>query len=250
MPAALGKTAASQRSEYTGSYMDIGKCEVKLGVVFHDRSLLLQALVHGSYINENHGNQSASNERMEFLGDAVLDMAVAEKLYASLPSEAEGTLTDMRASLVRRESLAKAARSLALGECLRLGRGEETTGGRDKDRNLADAFEAVVGAVYLDQGYLVARSFVLRHLGPQLDNALLKGSPPNYKALLQECLQARDDPLPRYRLVSTGPDHNKRFTAVVLLHGEAIGEGAGRSKKTAETAAARCAWAALCSREV
>ena len=229
--------------------MDISKCEVKLGVVFRDRSLLLQALVHRSYINEDQGNQSASNERMEFLGDAVLDMAIAEKLYTSLPSEAEGTLTGMRASLVRRESLARAARVLALGECLLLGHGEEATGGRDKDRNLADAFEAVVGAIYLDQGYPVARSFVLRHLGTQIATVLLNGSPPNYKALLQECLQARDDPLPRYQLVSAGPDHDKQFTAVVLLHGEAIGEGTGHNKKAAETAAARCAWAALRSRE-
>ncbi len=230
--------------------MDISKCEIKLGVVFRDRSLLLQALVHGSYINENHGNQSASNERMEFLGDAVLGMVMAEKLYASLPSKAEGTLTGVRASLVRRESLATAARALALGECIVMGHGEEATGGRDKDRNLADAFEAVVGAIYLDQGHPVARAFVLRHLGPQLDSVLLNGSLPNYKALLQECLQARDDPLPRYQLASTGPDHNKRFTAVVLLHGEAIGEGTGHSKKAAETAAARCALAALHSREV
>jgi ribonuclease-3 len=230
--------------------MDIDKCEVKLGVVFRDKSLLLQALVHGSYINETHGNQSDSNERMEFLGDAVLGMVMAEKLYASLPSEAEGTLTSVRASVVRRESLARAARSLALGECLLLGRGEEATGGRDKDRNLAGAFEAVVGAIHLDQGYPVARTFVLRHLGTQLDDALLSGSPPNYKALLQECLQNRDEPLPQYQLVSTGPAHNKRFTAVVFLRGEAIGQGTGHSKKTAETAAAQCAWAALRSREV
>lgn len=229
--------------------MDISRCEIKLGVVFRDRSLLLQALVHGSYINENHGNQSASNERMEFLGDAVLGMVMAEKLYESLPSKAEGTLTGVRASLVRRESLATAARELGLGECILMGHGEEATGGRNKDRNLADAFEAVVGAIYLDQGHAVARAFVLRHLGAQLDSVLLNGSLPNYKALLQECLQARDDPLPRYQLASTGPDHNKRFTAVVLLHGEAIGEGTGHSKKAAETAAARCALAALRSRE-
>jgi ribonuclease-3 len=162
--------------------MDVSKCEFKLGVVFRDRSLLLQALVHGSYINENQGNQSASNERMEFLGDAVLGMVMAEKLYASLPSKAEGTLTGVRASLVRRESLATAARALALGECILMGHGEEATGGQDKDRNLADAFEAVVGAIYLDQGLAVARAFVLRHLGAQLDGVLLNGSLPNYNS--------------------------------------------------------------------
>ncbi|MCK5212980.1 MAG: ribonuclease III, partial [Dehalococcoidia bacterium] len=171
---------------------DLTEFQKKLGLQFQDQLLLEQALVHGSYINETQGTQLQNNERMEFLGDAVLGLAIAEELYANLPSELEGTLTAMRAGLVRRETLADAGKQLGLGESLRLGKGEEASGGRRKERNIADAFEAIIGSVYLDQGYPVALEFVLRHLRPYIDAALQTGTAPNYKALLQECLQAED----------------------------------------------------------
>ncbi|MBN1857073.1 MAG: ribonuclease III [Dehalococcoidia bacterium] len=230
---------------------DISSCQERLGLEFKNPRLLEQALVHGSYINETQGTQVQSNERMEFLGDAVVGLVVGEELYTRLPYELEGTLTAMRAGLVRRETLAKAGRRLGLGEYLRLGKGEEASGGRDKDRNLADAFEAVTGAVYLDQGYPKATAFVLRHLQPYIDTALQTGTAPNYKALLQESLQAGDHPLPIYRVVSAvGPDHDKHFTASVSVDGETMGHGSGHTKKLAETAAAREAWTLLRSREV
>ena len=239
------------RETHQAKDMDIADCQKRLGLEFKDQTLLEHALVHGSYINETQGTQLQSNERMEFLGDAVLGLVIGEELYTSLPSELEGTLTAMRAGLVRRETLAEAGRQLGLGEYLRLGKGEEASGGRQKDRNLADAFEAIIGSVYLDQGYLVAAGFVLRHLRPYIDTALQTGTAPNYKALLQECLQAQDHPLPHYRVIdAVGPDHDKQFTAAVSVSGKTIGQGSGHSKKLAETAAAKAAWTLLHSREV
>jgi ribonuclease-3 len=224
--------------------------ESRLGVVFRDRALLELALVHGSHINETQEAQNASNERLEFLGDAVLGMVIAEALYQEMPDVGEGPLTATRSALVRRETLAAVARDLGLGTYLQLGRGEAASGGRQKEKNLADAFEAVVAAVYLDQGYPVARAFVLRHLQSRLQESHAHGATPNYKALLQEHLQSKNQPIPRYRVVSAiGPDHEKEFTAEALLHDTILGRGTGRSRKAAETAAASSALAQLRTRE-
>ncbi len=225
-------------------------CEARLGVVFRNHALLEQALIHGSHINESKARAIEGNERMEFLGDAVLGMVVAEELYATMPEEGEGRLTATRSALVRRETLADTARGLGLGSCLRLGKGEEASGGRDKPKNLADVFEATIGAVYLDQGYAVARAFILRILGPRMEAARAHGTAPNCKALLQEHLQAHDEPLPRYRMINAiGPDHNREFTIEVTVRGNPLAVGVGRSKKAAEAAAACTALSQLRAKE-
>jgi len=230
--------------------MDTTECERRLGVVFRDRALLQEAFIHSSYVNETLEAEPICNERLEFLGDAVLGMVVAERLYEELPQSQEGKLTSIRSAMVRRESLAAAASRLGLGQCLLLGKGEESSGGRTKSKNLADVFEAVIGALYLDQGLAVAAAFVARHLAqPELDSSGKDWST-NYKALLQETTQARHHSLPKYRTVmALGPDHDKEFTVEVLLDGEPIGRGVGRSKKIAEFAAARDALELLQSRE-
>ena len=226
-------------------------CESRLGVVMKNPALLEQALTHGSHINETGAAALEGNERMEFLGDAVLGMVIAEHLYASMPEEGEGKLTATRSALVRRETLSDTARGLGLGACLRLGKGEEASGGRDKPKNLADVFETIIGAVYVDQGYDAARTLILRLLGPRIESARAHGTAPNCKALLQEYLQAHDQPLPRYRTVeAAGPDHDREFTVEVSVHGSPLATGVGRSKKTAEATAACTALAQLRAKEV
>lgn len=218
-------------------------CQKSLGVSFHQESLLEQALVHSSYCNENPDFGYSSNERLEFLGDAVLNLVVTEALYDEFPGLSEGELTEIRASLVCRNTLAELASSLQLGDWLMLGRGEELSGGRTKESNLANAMEALVGALYLDQGLAKARRFVLNQLKPQLEKVRTGKTVPNYKALVQELIQGQGKPTPVYRLVqATGPDHSKQFTAEVLVEGEVLGKGIGRTKKIAESQAARAAW--------
>ena len=224
--------------------------EARLGVVFHDRALLDLALVHGSHVNESQDLPTASNERLEFLGDAVLGMVIAEALYRQLPEEGEGLLTSTRSALVRRETLAAVARALGLGAFLQFGRGEAASGGRNKDRNLANALEAIVAAVYLDQGYEAARVFVLRHLQSRVQEACLHGASSNHKAMLQEYLQSIGQPIPTYRVVSAvGPDHQRTFTAEALLNDTILGRGTGGSRKAAEMAAAGTALAQFHTKE-
>jgi ribonuclease-3 len=202
--------------------------------------------MHPSYVNENPLFAGRSNERLEFLGDAILNFIVAEKLYEEFPDLAEGALTELRASLVRRETLAKLASSLKIGDWLLLGQGEEANGGRWKPSNLANATEALIGALYLDQGLIQARSFVLRQLKPDLQRVKAGKTAPNYKALLQEFIQGQKRPAPVYRLVdASGPEHNKQFTTEILVEREALARGTGKSKKAAESEAARTAWEKL-----
>jgi ribonuclease-3 len=231
--------------------IDWNDCQNKLGVSFHQESLLEQAFVHSSYSNENPDFAWPSNERLEFLGDAILNFIVTEKLCEEFPKLPEGELTEIRASLVCRDTLSELASSLKLGDWLLLGRGEEANGGRAKASNLANAMEALIGALYLDQGLAKARRFVLRQLKPELEK--IKGGRmiPNYKALVQELIQGQKRPTPVYRLVeATGPDHSKQFTAEILVEGESLGRGTGRSKKVAESQAARAAWEKLrCNHE-
>ncbi|MFP3879446.1 MAG: ribonuclease III [Dehalococcoidia bacterium] len=221
-------------------------CRKRLGISFRDESSLEQAFVHPSYLNENPIFTRPSNERLEFLGDAILNFIVAEKLYKEFPDLAEGALTEIRASLVCRETLARLASSLELGDWLLLGQGEELNGGRSKPSNLANAMEALIGAVYLEQGLVQARSFVLRQLKRELERIRAGKRIPNYKALLQELFQGRKRPAPVYHLVDAiGPDHDRQFTTEILVDGEALARGTGRSKKAAETEAARAAWEKL-----
>jgi ribonuclease-3 len=226
--------------------IDWNDCQKNLGISFRQESLLEQAFVHSSYSNENPDFAWPSNERLEFLGDAILNFIVTEKLYAEFPKLPEGELTEIRASLVCRDTLAELASWLKLGDWLLLGRGEEANGGRSKASNLANAMEALIGALYLDQGIVKARRFVLRQLKPKLEKIKTGKTSQNYKALIQELIQAQKRPTPIYHLVkATGPDHSKQFTAEILVEGEALGRGTGRSKKVAESQAARAAWEKL-----
>jgi len=221
-------------------------CQKDLGISFHQESLLEQALVHLSYLNENPSFVRPSNERLEFLGDAILNFIVTEKLYEEFPQLSEGELTEIRAALVCRDTLAELASSLKLGDWLLLGRGEEANEGRAKESNLANAMEALIGALYLDQGIAKARRFIHRQLKPELEKIKAGKITPNYKALVQELIQGQKKPTPVYRLVeATGPDHSKQFTAEILVEGEALGKGVGKSKKIAESQAARTAWEKL-----
>ncbi len=217
-----------------------------IGVTFQDTSLLEQAFVHSSYINENPGFHLPDNERLEFLGDALLGFIVAEKLYHEFPHFGEGELTEIRVSLVRQETLAGLATELKLGDYLYLGRGEESGGGRQRQTNLADAFEALVGAIFLDQGLDVARDFILHKIHEQIQTVGAKGVGRNYKALLQEFTQAKYKQLPIYSLVeASGPDHDKGFVVEVALGDSVLGTGSGKSKRAAEMEAARIAWEKL-----
>jgi len=226
--------------------VDWNYCQKTLGICFRQESLLEQVFVHSSYCNENPDFRYSSNERLEFLGDAVLSFVVTEKLYKEFPELAEGELTEIRASLVCRDTLAGLASSLKLGDWLLLGRGEELGGGRTKASNLANAMEALVGALYLDEGLVRARRFILKQLKLELQKIKTGRRIPNYKALVQEFIQGQKRSTPVYRLVeASGPDHSRQFTAEILVDGEGLGRGTGRSKKIAESQAARAAWESL-----
>lgn len=213
--------------------------ERALGVRFLDGELLRLALVHSSYINENPGLFPESNERLEFLGDAVLGVAVAQELYAANPSWPEGRLTQARAALVQEATLAEAARDIGLGDMLRMGRGEEAGGGRDRPSNLSAGLEAVIGAVFLAQGYEVAREVVLRVLGEPLSSLGEPEMSANPKSALQEAVQAEGLPSPTYRIVhEEGADHDRLFVAEVTVGGEVVGRGEGKRKSLAEQTAA------------
>ncbi len=213
-----------------------------LGVYFNNSSLLEQALVHSSYINENPGFASTSNERLEFLGDAILDLVVAEKLYQDSPQFNEGEMTKIRAALVRQDTLFRVARAVKLGDYLYMGKGEEASGGRYKPANLAGALEAVVAAIFLDQGLAIVRRCALQLLDEELKSVISGGVWADYKSQLQELVQASQQQAPTYHLVKAiGPDHDKKFTVDVRAGDSVLGRGSGKSKKAAETEAARSA---------
>ncbi len=222
--------------------------QVAMGVTFRTPSLLEQALVHSSYVNENPDAATGSNERLEFLGDAVLGVVVAEKLYQDFPHLPEGEMTKLRSALVRRGTLAGIATTLKLGDYLRLGKGEEAGGGRSKPANLAAVMEAVIAAVFLDQGLVAAGDFTLSLLNEELLKVVSQAAADDYKSRLQEVIQSRQQLTPTYRLVeATGPDHDKRFSVVVMAGDIVLGRGSGKSKKLAETEAARTALEHLAS---
>ncbi len=212
-----------------------------LGYGEGDLGHLEVAVTHKSYANEAGG--TAHNERLEFLGDAVVGLLVAELLMAAHPTLEEGRLSRLRASLVNSRSFADVARRhLDLGPTLRLGRGEEQSGGRDKDSLLADAYEAVLGAVYLDLGLEAVRILVDDHLGQQIRTSEVRAAHRDYKTVLQEVAQARFHRPPVYEVVEErGPDHEKEFEVEVTISGQLYGRGGGRSKKGAERQAARVA---------
>lgn len=214
--------------------------EERLGVRFKNPALLQEALVHTSYLNENPSLEIGSNERLEFLGDAALGLAVAQQLYKDYPAVDEGQLTELRTHLVRRDTLARAAQRLGLGDYLLLGRGEEGAGGRRRPTNLARAYEALVGAVFLDGGLARVRRFVKKTLNAELQGLRQRPVPADPKSRLQELVQSRWQSTPSYRLLrAEGPDHARRFSIEVLVGEDVLGVGEGRSKQQAEKAAAR-----------
>ena len=222
--------------------MTLENLQENLGYRFRDESLLRGALYHSSYANEHRNENIVSNERLEFLGDAVLGFVSAEFLYSRFPNAPEGELTRIRAALVREESLFEVAQSLQLGECLMLGKGEESGGGRQRPSILADCTEAVFAAVYLDGGMDYARDLIHRVLLSKGDIEVAESRRRDYKTELQELVQRKPHQALRYELVGqSGPDHAKVFTVAVLLNGEPIGEGSGHSKKEAEQSSARAA---------
>ena len=225
--------------------------QAALAVRFKDPSLLRQALVHRSYLNETQAARLESNERLEFLGDAALGLIVSQKLCTDFPHLSEGELTQLKAALIRWETLARAAERLSLGNYLLLGRGEKITGGQQRPSNLARAFEAIIGAVLLDSGLAKARALVLRCLKPELAEMAAGRVTLDSKSRLQQLVQARWHALPNYRTVAAeGPDHAKLFTVEVVVGEQALGRGQGRSKKEAESEAAKRALEAIDSGEL
>ncbi len=214
----------------------------RIGVAI-DPELLVLSLTHRSFAYENGG--LPTNERLEFLGDAVLGIVVTDKLYRDHPELPEGALAKMRASCVSQRALAIVARDLGLGAFVLLGKGEQTTGGADKDSILCDSLEALFGAVYLSHGIDVAREVILKLVGPSLVRAATAGDALDWKTALQEACAAQGLPAPIYDVVGEGPDHARTFTATVLIDGEARGTGVGSAKKIAEQEAAQHAHAAL-----
>ena len=217
--------------------------EEKLGYTFRDTGLLENALTHSSYANENRGKSQGSNERLEFLGDSILGMVVADYLYRAHPDLPEGDLTRTRAALVCEGSLVEVAHALGLGEYLKLGRGEDAGGGRHRPSIQADAVEALLAAVYLDGGIGSARKIIQHFI---LDREKEKGANRDYKTALQELVQRESGQVLEYRLTgSSGPDHAKIFAVEVDLNGATVGAGQGHSKKEAEQNAAKAAIARL-----
>lgn len=206
-----------------------------------NQDLLTEALTHRSYLNENRTIKQ-HNERLEFLGDAVLELAVSQKLFQQFPGKAEGELTAYRAALVRTTTLAQAAQSLKLGEKLRLSKGEELSGGRTNQSLLANTFEAVIGAIYLDSDFKTVTGFLDQNLFPKLDDIIKNKLFKDYKSSLQELVQSKGYPSPEYQVINeSGPDHNKEFTVTVVVNGDIVAQGKGKSKQLAQQAAARVA---------
>jgi ribonuclease-3 len=220
--------------------MEVKAIQTQIGLKFKNGDLLQQALTHRSYINE-HGDDSASdNERLEFLGDAVLDFLVGDMLYRRFPDMPEGDLTRLRAALVRTESLAELALNLGLGQALRMGKGEDASGGRERLTNLCASFESVVGALYLDQSLDAVRAFVTPLLDSMLEQILADSRDKDARSRLQEWSQATHNLTPVYRTVSaTGPDHQKEFVVEVVIGERGVAHGTGRSKQAAAQDAAR-----------
>lgn len=216
----------------------INDLEKSLGIEFNNIKLLQVALTHRSYLNE-HRDEPEHNERLEFLGDAVLELIVSDYLYKTYPKRAEGDLTSFRSAIVRTESLATASRELGYGEYLRMAKGEEESGGKDKDYLLANTFEAVLGAIYLDQGYKECVKLVTRILITKVQDIVENRLDIDSKTKIQEVAQANYQITPTYEVIEeNGPDHDKEFVVVIKLEDKIIGKGKGSSKQKAEEAAA------------
>ena len=220
--------------------------QTKLGLAFKTPSLLEQALTHRSYLNEHPELKRDHNERLEYLGDAVLELAVTEFLYDKYPERSEGELTAFRAALVNAETLSALAAELELNNFLLLSRGEARDSGRARQTILANTVEAIIGAIYLDAGYQAARQFIAQYLLPRTDEIVAKNLWQDAKSYFQERAQAERDVTPTYKLLgSVGPDHNKKFTVGLYLGATLVAQGSGPSKQRAEQEAARAGLAEL-----
>lgn len=214
-----------------------------LHLKFHNIKLLEQAFLHRSYLNEVK-TYPESNERLEFLGDSVLSLIISYYLYSLRPKDSEGELTNLRAHIVKTKSLSQAAKKMRLGEYLKLSKGEESSGGRENIQLLANTYEALLGAIYLDQGLEIAKNIVEKTLLPNFAEALKEGPPKDAKSSLQEIVQQRLKESPYYKILKTqGPDHAKLFTVAVYIEGKEKGRGIGTSKQIAEEEAAQKALA-------
>lgn len=210
-----------------------------LGTSFKNESIMVQAFTHSSYVNEHRKNPYSDNERLEFLGDAVLELAVSQFLYRHYPKMSEGELTKLRAAIVCEPSLFQFAKELAFHEVILLGKGEELTGGRERPSLLADVFEAFIGALYLDQGFDEVVRFLQKHIFPKIDKGAFSHTM-DFKSQLQENVQSKDLGSLDYEIISEkGPAHNRKFISAVFLDGAKIGQGVGKSKKEAEQEAAQ-----------
>lgn len=221
---------------------DLSAFQQSLSISFNEPALLQQALTHSSYANENPSIAPVSNERLEFLGDAVLGLIVGERFFRDFPELSEGQMTKLRAHLVKQDTLAVVAKNIGLGDQLYLGKGEEGSGGREKPANLARGLEALIAAIYLDRGAAITEEFVWKLLLPELMSALMAGVVTDFKSRLQEYLQEQTQSPPSYHLVeTTGPDHDRTFVVEVRSEGQTLAQGTGKSKKSAEAEAARLA---------
>jgi ribonuclease III len=219
--------------------MDLKTFEKEIGLKFKNKELLKRSLTHRSFLNENKDADLKNNERLEFLGDAVLELVVSEFLFNEYPNRPEGELTSFRAAVVKTDSLAKVSKDLGIGKFLLMSKGEEMTGGREKDYLLANTFEAIIGALYLDQGYESVKNFLQKHLIPQMDTIVKYRLDIDAKTKLQEKTQSIFKTTPNYKVIKEkGPDHDKIFTVVVKIHNKIYGQGEGITKQKAEDAAA------------
>ncbi len=225
----------------TAKIKNIAELEKKIELEFKNKDLLTLAFVHKSFINE-HTEEKEYNERLEFLGDAVLELSVTQFLYHNYPSQPEGQLTNWRSALVKGKNLAKVSKNLELGQFLLLSRGEDLSGGREKEYILANTCEALIGAIFLDQGFEVANQFILTHIVRMLDDIIAKGLNVDAKSRVQELCQDKLNVTPTYELLSEeGPDHDKKFVMGIYFGKKLAGEGHGPSKQEAEQSAAKSA---------
>jgi len=236
----IGTIKNPQHHSSNDQILDIESIENKIGYKFRNKNLLIQAFKHRSFLVLNNEDSNQSNERLEFLGDAVLDLIVTDHLYAKFKNEAEGTLSKKKSVLVSRQVLAGLTNSSGLGNYLLVNKGEEKTGGRQRQSNLANLFEAILGSIYLDGGLVSATDFVEQFLISRREEFLARSSYFNYKSSLLEYSQAKGWGIPSYRTVEElGPDHDKQFKVVVTVDNYWIAEGSGKNKKKAEQMAAK-----------
>lgn len=224
---------------------ELSAFEKHAGIRFRRLELLNLAFSHRSYANESP-TQIGNNEKLEFLGDSVLGLVVSEYLYQHLTDKTEGDLAKIKSFVVSEHSLAGLAKSIHIDKYILIGKGEENSGGRDKKALLADAFEAVIGALFVDGGFKQSKKFILRYLVPEVEKVLADKHRKDYKTMLQEYVQKEHRSYPKYHLLrKTGPDHAKVFWIEVLVNGKSYGPGQGRNKKEAEQQAAKLAWASI-----